>query len=154
ESVTVTIDAVSHRRAVPSTTWTMTPAAASVANTFLATVWGVAQRDHGLSFALAGRELLNYARQQHEDSVMQLVAAGNQAVGKRQLRQAQEIAWQIQQLDPENVQSKMILDATQKVTRRTVAFAQDEKPAAPPKPAADNPQPANPNVTVENPTPP
>jgi hypothetical protein len=118
-----------------SLTWSVKPAAAQPGNTFLAGLWNMAEQSDGLLVAVAGSELLNEARQEYEGQVQELVAQGRQAVAKRDLKQAEQIARAVRQIDPANVEAEAILNASQKVKAVSVALArmQNEEQADPPQ---------------------
>lgn len=120
--------------------WTVKPAAVQSGNTFLAGLWSVAEQSSGLGISVAGTDMLNIARQEYEQQVLQLVGAGRAAVATRNLNQAEQIAWTIRQLDPANVEADTILTASQKVKAGQIRLARlqteeaapgDETPAAP-----------------------
>src|SRR6202040_3040646 len=92
--------------------WWGNPAAAQAGNTFLAGLWNLAEQSDGLLVAVAGSELLNEARQEYESQVQDLVAQGRQAVAARDLKQAEQIAHAVRQIDPANVQAEAILNAS------------------------------------------
>ena len=112
-------------------TWTVIPSPPQAGNTFLAGLWSVADRSQGLCVSVAGREMLNIARQEYEDYVQQLVGRGQLAVAARDLKQAEQIAWAVREIDPANVEAEAILTASHKVKAQTVQFA-------PPAPAQDS----------------
>src|SRR5204863_2704151 len=74
--------------------------------------------------------------------VQELVAQGREAVMKRDLKQAEQIAHAVRQIDPANVQAETILNASQKVKAASLALArlQNDEQA---QPAGNNP-PENP----------
>jgi len=122
-----------------SFSWSVKPDAAQAGNTFLAGLWNQAEQSDGLLVAVAGRELFNEARQEYEGQVQELVAQGREAVARRDLKQAEQIAHAVRQIDPANVQAEAILNASQKVKAVSVALArmQNEEPAdTPPDPLA------------------
>ena len=119
-----------------SLAWSVKPAAAQPGNTFLAGLWNMAEQSDGLLVAVAGSELMNEARQEYEGQVQELVAQGRQAVAKRDLKQAEQIAHAIRQIDPANVQAEAILNASQKVKAVTVALARMQNEEVPDAPAA------------------
>ncbi len=120
-------------------TWSVKPAAAQSGNTFLAGLWNMAEQSDGLLVAVAGNELLNESRQAYEGQVQALVSQGREAVAKRDLKQAEQIAHAIRQIDPANVQAETILNASQKVKAVSVALTrmqnEDEADAHPLQPA-------------------
>lgn len=114
-------------------------------NTFLSALWNMAEKDHGLTVAVAGNELFNTARAEFESQVALLVAQGRDAVAQKNPRHAEQIAWTIRQADPHNASARMILNAAQQVRkggRVEVALAQGDdtkKPdAVPAKPRLDD----------------
>jgi hypothetical protein len=115
--------------------WTLTPAAHRTAEPFLAALWTMAERSEGLFVSVAGKELLNIARREYEQNLAQLVGQGERAVAARDLRQAEEIARTIRELDPENVEAETILNASQKVKAVQTHLAHLEK--GNPAPAAE-----------------
>ncbi len=134
-----------------SMSWTVKPAAPQPGNTFLAGLWQQAEQSEGLLVATAGSELLNVAREEFEDQVEQLLVAGRQAVGARDLKQAEQIAHAVRQIDPANVEAETILNASQKIKEnvRTIQVAltrQKDAEETPAHPAAridaDKEQPA------------
>ena len=120
--------------------WTVKPAAAQPGNTFLSGLWQMAEQSQGLLVAVAGNELLNLARQEYEDQVQGMLALGRQAVAARDLKQAEQIAQAVRQIDPANVDAQTILNASQKVKTTKVALAKFA--AEEPAPAAEEPAPA------------
>ena len=114
--------------------WQVKPAASQKGNTFLSRLWTVAEQDDGLSIAVAGTDLLQLALQEFEDDVAAMAAVGRRAVQTRQLEQAEQIAWRIRQVDPENDEADMILTAARKL-KGEVQLAQADN--APPEPAED-----------------
>ncbi len=118
--------------------WTVAAKSGQTSNTFLASAWNIAKQDDGLSQPLAGTELLNYARKSHEDRIMAMAARGQQALAARDLVQARQMAWAIRQVDPTNVQSQTILNASHKLNEMHFALVQDAQPAAE-APAAEAP---------------
>jgi hypothetical protein len=117
--------------------WTLTPAAHRTAEPFLAALWTMAERSEGLFVSVAGSELLGVARQEYEQNLAQLVGQGERAIAARDLRQAEEIARTIREIDPANVEAETILNASQKVKAVQTHLAQVEKAAPSPAPAAD-----------------
>jgi hypothetical protein len=97
--------------------WDIKPGESHTANTFLTAIWDDADRDQGLTVAVAGADLLKLARRTYEEKVLELVAMGRQAVKQRRLKEAEDIAWNIRKLDPTNVEARVILDATQKARK-------------------------------------
>ncbi len=90
------------------TSWKISADVKQAGNTFLANVWAQADRDQGLSVPFAGVDMLNLAREGHENHVAQLVDMGEHAVASGQLKQADQFAGEIQRLDPANVNAKII----------------------------------------------
>jgi len=107
--------------------WTIKPAATQPGNTFLVGLWGLAEKTEGLAVAVAGQELLEVARQEFEDNLVQLVALGKQAVATRNLKEAEQIADAIRQLDPANVDAKAILTAVEKARAAAAALDKQKK---------------------------
>jgi hypothetical protein len=97
--------------------WDVKPGESHTANTFLTAIWDDADRDQGLTVAVAGADLLKLARRSYEERVLELVALGRLAVKQRRLKEAEEIAWNIRKLDPTNVEARVILDATQRARK-------------------------------------
>jgi hypothetical protein len=104
-----------------SLSWTVKPAASQPGNTFLAGLWQQAEQSDGLLVAVAGNELLNVAREEFEDQVQQLLVVGRQAVATRDLKQAEQIAQVVRQIDPANVEVETILNASQKIKEKVHA---------------------------------
>ncbi len=104
-----------------SLSWTVKPAASQPGNTFLAGLWRQAEQSDGLLVATAGSELLNVAREEFEDQVEQLLVVGRQAVAARDLKQAEQIAQAVQQIDPANVEAETIMNASQKIKQKVHA---------------------------------
>jgi hypothetical protein len=123
--------------------WTIKPAATQPGNTFLVGLWGLAERTEGLAVAVAGQELLEVARQEFEDNLVQLVALGKQAVAARNLKEAEQVADMIRQLDPANVDAQTILNAVQKAKAAAAALDREKKEVK--KPRAAKPTSSNPN---------
>src|SRR5207253_2457393 len=91
--------------------------------------------------AVAGRELLNAAREEFEDQVQQLLVAGRHAVASRDLKQAEQIAQAVRRIDPANVEVETILNASQKIKDKlgavqTALTKLKDAADAPPPPAA------------------
>jgi hypothetical protein len=107
--------------------WTVKPAAAQAGNTFLVGLCGLAEKTEGLAVAVAGQELLEVARQEFEDNLVQLVALGKQAVAARNLKEAEQIADVIRQLDPANVDAQAIQTAVQKARAAAAALDKQKK---------------------------
>jgi Mg-chelatase subunit ChlD len=107
--------------------WTVKPAATQPGNTFLVGLWGLAEKTEGLAVAVAGQELLEVARQEFEDNLVQLVALGKQAVAVRNLKEAEQIADMIRQVDPANVEAQTILNAVQKAKAAAAALDREKK---------------------------
>ncbi len=105
-----------------SLSWTVKPAASQPGNTFLAGLWQQAEQSDGLLVATAGSELLNVAREEFEDQVQQLLVVGRRAVAARDLRQAEQIAQAVRQIDPANVEVETILNASQKIKNKASAL--------------------------------
>ena len=120
--------------------WTVSSKPGQVSNTFLATAWNAAAVDSGLSQPLVGEELLNHARRVHEEQILQMAAQGQHALAARDLQRARQIAWAMKQLDPTNVQSQTILNASARLTKiQQVALVQEDAPATGEQPAAETP---------------
>jgi hypothetical protein len=107
--------------------WTVKPAARQSGNTFLVRLWEMAEQTDGLAIAVAGQELLETARQEFEEQIMQLVAEGARAVAVRDLKLAEQIAQTIRQFDPENVEAETIMNAVQKAKAAAAALSRREK---------------------------
>jgi hypothetical protein len=107
-----------------SLSWTVKPAASQPGNTFLTGLWQQAEQSDGLLVATAGNELLNVAREEFEDQVQQLLVVGRQAVAARDLKQAEQIAQAVRQIDPANVEAETILNASQKIKENVRAIHQ------------------------------
>ncbi len=107
--------------------WSVKPGARQSGNTFLVKLWEMAEQTDGLAVAVAGQELLEAARQEFEEQVMQLVAEGARAVALRDLKSAEQIAQMIRQLDPENVEAETIMNAVQKAKAAAAALSRREK---------------------------
>ncbi|HEY2251328.1 MAG TPA: VWA domain-containing protein, partial [Planctomycetaceae bacterium] len=114
-----------------SMNWSVKSTTSQPGNTFLAGLWNQAEQSEGVVVAVAGNELLNVARQEYEEQLQGLVAQGRQAVARRDLKQAEQIAQAVRQLDPANVEAETILHASRKVQAVAVALTrmQDEEPA-------------------------
>lgn len=95
--------------------WIAKRTPAQAGNTFLAGLWADAERDQGLNVPLPGDNLLNLARETYEDQVQRMVTAGKQAVRVRNGKRAEQIAWEIRQADPANVEARAILNAARKL---------------------------------------
>ena len=118
---------------------------------FLRAFWNEAEGFAGLNVPFAGKPLLDTAAAGFDDRVAQLVAAGEQAVARRNLEQAEQIGETIRKFDPSNGQANVLLAATRNIDARTVAQVLpppgdqpqdsllDQVPPAeiPPAPAAD-----------------
>jgi hypothetical protein len=74
-------------------------------------MWTVASADNGLRVPLAGRQLLNIARDEHELQLSQLVAMAQQALAQNKVKEAERIAWGIKQVDPQNVEARVVLQS-------------------------------------------
>ncbi|HVW02415.1 MAG TPA: VWA domain-containing protein, partial [Planctomycetaceae bacterium] len=144
--------------------FTITRVAEHPANAFLPRMWTVAAAENGLRVPLAGRQLLNIARDEHELQLSQLVAMAQQALAQNKVKEAERIAWGIKQVDPQNVEARVVLQSvrernglapvrearndarvtTTRPVQRQVAFAQDEEPTPAEEPAegedADKPK--------------
>lgn len=105
--------------------WQIKPVRETAGNAFLAPLWEMAVPDQGLKVPLAGTEYLNLARQTFDDQVTDLVALGRQAISARDVRRAEDIAWTIRQADPQNMDARTILNASQ--TIKLVKHALDDK---------------------------
>jgi hypothetical protein len=123
-----------------SLSWTVKPAASQPGNTFLAGLWQQAEQSDGLLVATAGSELLNVAREEFEDQVQQLLVVGRQAVAARDLKQAEQIAQAVRQIDPANVEVETILNASQKIKEKAgavqVALTRQKEAEETPEPPA------------------
>lgn len=119
--------------------WTINANTSQGGNTFLAALWNTAEGSNGWGVAVAGSEFLNIARQDYEDQVGQLVAAGRQAVANRNLEQAEQFAWAVRNADPGNVEADTILNATERVKASRTQLAL--QPVEPRRPAANPPAP-------------
>lgn len=116
-----------------SAEWSVAAEPLQAGQTFLAALWSEAEASAGLAIAVAGQDLLNVAREAYEQRVAMLAAAGKQAVASRDLKQAEQIAREIQRMDPANVESTVILGAAQKVQAITrLARYAGEESARPP----------------------
>ena len=145
-------------------TWTVQSSPAQAGNTFLGGLWLQAEREKGLLVPVAGNELLNYARQAFEDQLRLLAATGRGALATRDLKRAEEIAWNLRQADPGNADAAALLHASERMKSTAAGkllallegkAAPDpgdaptaEAPADPEKPAAepakdDAPEPAD-----------
>ena len=120
--------------------WTVSSDAVPANNSFLAGLWAIAERDQGLSVAVAGTPLLNLARRAHEDRVQELILAGHRALAVRDLALAEQIVLAIGQLDPGNTDTVALKRAVQKRQRDFKSAA-----AAAPPPEASDSQPVDPN---------
>ena len=130
-----------------SLSWTVKPSASQPGNTFLAGLWQQAEQSDGLLVATAGSELLNVAREEFEDHVQQLLVVGRRAVVARDLKQAEQIAQAVRQIDPANVDAETILNASQKIKekRNTVQVALTRQ-----KDAEETPEPPTPGIDAED----
>ncbi|HEY2249826.1 MAG TPA: hypothetical protein VGH74_02155, partial [Planctomycetaceae bacterium] len=125
ESMTVVASANDGR----SLSWSVKSGPAQVGNTFLTELWNLAEQSDGLLVAVAGSDLLNEARQEYEHQVQELVTQGRRAIARRDLKQAEQIAHEVRQLDPANVQAEAILTASQKVQTVSLASARNQNDA-------------------------
>ncbi|MCC7424515.1 MAG: hypothetical protein IT428_29970, partial [Planctomycetaceae bacterium] len=148
--------ALSHGDA--SLSWKINAAKAETQNSFLVPQYRQAEATAGLSVAFAGNDVLLAARQAFDDDVRGLVQQGQNAVARRNARDAAAISNMIQQLDPNDIDGKQVKAQTDRLiesqkTRgvKIVTVAQAE-PAVENPPVA-NPPVANPPVDEANPAP-
>jgi hypothetical protein len=94
----------------------ITKVAEHPANAFLPRMWTVAAAENGLRVPLAGRQLLNIARDDHELQLSQLVAMAQQALAQNKVKEAERIAWGIKQVDPQNVEARVVLQSVREKT--------------------------------------
>ncbi len=115
--------------------WSLTELPTQKGSSFLATAFKVAGQDKGL-IPYAGHDLLTTAWNEFDQRVEWLTAEGNRAAGRRQFRDAVQIGKAIQELDPQNVQAKLLVASQPAVKVKTVsrqaenAGAEDQQPAA------------------------
>jgi len=104
--------------------WTLPSDSHKSGNSFLAALWNRAAQDRGLSVSLAGNNVLNAARESFNNKIENLIALGERSVTRRDLKQAEKIGLAITQLDPGNVNAKVLLGAANKVKIRTASQQQ------------------------------
>lgn len=111
--------------------WSVSGLQSETAAPFVAAAFRQAGKDGGL-VPYAGRELLSTAWNEFDQRIELLTAEGVAAQSRRQQRDAERIGHAIQELDPTNVQAKLLLDSqpTLKVKPVSRQVAQtEEKPA-------------------------
>jgi hypothetical protein len=118
--------------------WSVKPAPPQAGNTFLVGVWRLAEQTEGLAVAVAGQELLDVARDEFEENLLQLVAQGRTAVAARNLKMAEQIADLIRQLDPANVEARTILNAVEKARAAAAALDKEKKGGSSGKPSGSS----------------
>lgn len=133
----VTVEVKSGRQTL---NWQIRPTASQRGNTYLTRLWAVAEASDGLTIAVAGTNLLHVALQEFEDDVAALAAVGKRAVQTRQLNEAEQIAWTIRQIDPENDEADLILTASQKIRARIIPAQLSRDVAPPPAAGIDAPE--------------
>jgi hypothetical protein len=141
-----------------SLSWKIDAAKAETQNSFLVPQYRQAEATAGLSVAFAGNDVLLAARQAFDDDVRGLIQQGQNAVARRNARDAVTISDMIQQLDPNDVDGKQLkaqtdrlIDSQKKRGVKIVTVAQAE-PAAK-SPPVSNPPVANPPADVASPAP-
>ena len=95
---------------------------------YLLPLWQKAEMTKGISVSLAGREFLSAAHNEFNDHVARMVAEGERAVAARRLKAAEQIGLAIQKVDPANVRAKTLINATNKLNARQVAFVLNQPP--------------------------
>ncbi|MCA9116349.1 MAG: VWA domain-containing protein, partial [Planctomycetaceae bacterium] len=111
----------------------------TAAGPFLQSLWNQAETSDGLTVAYAGRSVLQAAQRAYESEIVRLEAAGEQAVGIRELDRAEQIGQAILKLDPANVRAQAMLGASDRVRNRILAQADAAQPPAAQPPAAQPP---------------
>jgi len=89
--------------------WTAARQPEQPGNVFLAALWARAHQDDGLSVPVAGATMLNAAREAHVRQIQNLETLAEQALNLHQVKEAENIAVNLQQLDPANRQAKRVL---------------------------------------------
>ena len=108
--------------------WTVAPQREQAGNAVLASLWAQAAADNGLRVPLPGRQMLDLARDAFERQIGQLESLGTQALQQRNLRDAEQVAQGLQQLDPRNQMARKLFSESRKGTgtgqgEGTAAFA-------------------------------
>lgn len=114
--------------------WTVASGAPQSAHTFLMGLWSFTEKEHGTTLSLAGAELLNLARQEHQERLLHMAAMGHRAIALGNFEAAEKIAWSLREADPENVESRTILNAVQKGKRPTKPAVSPPAPGSSKKP--------------------
>ena len=112
-------------------TWQLTASQRTVGNTFLSHLWHSAVPSDGLSLGLAGDWMVNLAHQSFEDGVAQLETQGRNALVRGAFEDAEKIGFQLQEVDPRNVQAQSLINQAGEHRVAQVAQAQP----FPPQPA-------------------
>ncbi len=116
-------------------------------NAFLVGLRSMAEADRGLSVPTAGDDLLLLARNEHEKSVSGMVELAKQALFRKDLKAAEELAWAAKTADPSDRDAKALVRetaiaraagvATTEVSDKTLVVAQADAAEAPEAPAAE-----------------
>jgi uncharacterized membrane protein YgcG len=81
-------------------------------NAFLGGLRSMAEADRGLSVPTAGDDLLLLARNEHEKSVSGMVELAKQALLRKDLKSAEELAWAAKNADPSDREAKALVRET------------------------------------------
>jgi hypothetical protein len=111
--------------------WAISADRAQPGQAFLAAMWNQAERDAGLSVALAGDSLLMAAHDAFDRHVEQMVEAGEASLAAREFETVEQIALAVNRVDPGNIRAKALLGAANKVQARTVAQVDAQDQPAP-----------------------
>lgn len=114
-------------------TWQVDAPTPMAINSFLAGLRTMAEADKGLVVPVAGEELLQLARNDHDKSVKGLVELAKQALFNKDLKRAEELAWAAKSADPTDGEAKALVRETAIARAAGVAVTEPgtEKAAVP-----------------------
>ncbi len=140
--------------------WTVASEAVSGSAGFVGQAWALAEGSNGLAMPWAGRKLMNQAQQAFDAHLDALAQAGVRSLNAKNVRQVEEIAKTLQQLDANSRDAADLLKASRRlqakpVKQQLVLAQAEEKPDAEEKPATEKPaateEPAEEKPTTEKP---
>ncbi len=104
---------------------------------FVGQAWALAENSQGMAMPWAGQALLARSQDQYQQQVYRLTREGALSLDQRDSRRVDQIAQVLQQLDPNNLDAPLLLQASQRmkvkvksVKRQRVLAQAEDKPAA------------------------
>ncbi len=136
------------------TTWTIEQTKRTAGNTFLANLYNNNLADDGIGLGMAGDWMVNLAHEAFEDGVATMAQSGVDALQTGEFEAAEQIGFEIQSIDPGNVQAVSLIEKAgeaqlnQGAKQQALMLAQLDTEPAPGVDSTAPPTPPNPAGTM------